>query len=108
MTPPRLRVVIFQEGDWLCAQCLEYDFGTQARNLDDLFADLQKVVLGHVAICLENGLKPFAQVRPAPKKYWEMFRRSRISLPPQTFRFKSSRRGITLPPPEIRVAPVAA
>lgn len=104
----RLRVVVFQEGDWLCARCLEYDLGTQARNLEDVLVDLQRIFLGHIAICAENELKPFSMLRRAPKKYWDMFRRSRISLPPQTFRFKISRRGVKLPPPEIRVAPVAA
>lgn len=108
MKPTKLRVVVFQEGDWLCAQCLEYDFGTQARNLEDLLSDLQRIIVGHVAICRENGLKPFTAVRRAPKKYWTMFRQSKISLPPRTFRFNINRRGLRLSPPEIRVAPLVA
>ncbi|MDP3768257.1 MAG: hypothetical protein Q8S13_09590 [Dehalococcoidia bacterium] len=108
MKPPKLRVVVFQEGDWLCAQCLEYDLGTQARTLEALLADLQRVIWGHIAICAENDLKPFSMLRRAPKKYWDMFRRSKICLPPHTFGFKVSRRGVKLPRPEIRVAPVAA
>jgi hypothetical protein len=108
MKPTKLRVVIFQEGDWLCAQCLEYDFATQVRRLDDLLGDLQKIIVGHIAISWDNGLKPFAKVGRAPKKYWDMFRRSKISLPPRTFTFKINRHGIKLLPPEIRVAPLAA
>jgi hypothetical protein len=35
MPKTKLRVVIFQEGNWLCAHCLEYDFAMQARSLDE-------------------------------------------------------------------------
>ena len=101
-------MLVFQEGDWLCAQCLEYDLGTQARTLEGLLADLQRMILGHIAICAENNLEPFSMLRPAPKKYWDMFRRSKICLPPKTFSFKVSRRGVRLPHPEIRFASLAA
>ena len=104
----RLRVVIFQEGEWLCARCLEYGFATQAKSLDDLRYDLERMIAGHVAISLANGLKPFRNARKAPPKYWELFKRSKISLPPQTFGLRIKRRGIKIPTPEIRVAPLAA
>lgn len=45
------------------------------------------MIAGHIAISLENG-----------------FQRSKITLPPQKFAFKIGRRGVKLPPPEIRVA----
>lgn len=108
MKPTKLSMVVFQEGDWLCAQCLELDFATQAKTLPDLLYDLQKMIVGHIAISRENGLKPFAKVGRAPKKYWDMFRRSKITLPPQKFAFKIGRRGIKLLRPEIRVAAQAA
>ena len=28
-----LHAVVFQEGEWLCAQCLEYDLVAQAKTL---------------------------------------------------------------------------
>lgn len=102
-----LRVVIFQDGDWLCAQCLEYDLATQARTLDGLRRDLERIVAGHVAASLKNGLVPFQALRPAPKKFWKMFERSRIPLPSERFRFKLRRPGVKLPAPEIRVAAAA-
>ena len=104
----RLRVVIFQEGDWLCAHCLEYDFATQAKNLEALRIDLERIIVGHVAISLENGLKPFGSRRRAPERYWTLFRRSKITLPQQSFGIKIKQRGVTIPTPEIRVAPLAA
>ena len=108
MRNTKLRVVIFQEGEWLCAHCLEYDFATQAKNLDDLRYDLERMIAGHIAISLKNGLKPFQNVRRAPEKYWELFRRSKITLPLQTFGFRVKKRGVKVPTAEIRVAPLAA
>ena len=104
----KLRIVIFQEGKWLCAHCLEYDFATQAKTLDDLRDDLERIIVGHIAISLENGLKPFRNARRAPKKFWTLFERSKISLPHQRFGLKIKKRGVRIPTPEIRVAPLAA
>jgi len=81
MQNAKLRIVIFQDGEWLCAHCLEYDLATQAKNLDDLRYDLERMIVGHIAVSLANGLKPFRNGRRAPEKYWAMFRRSKISLP---------------------------
>jgi hypothetical protein len=107
MDKTKLRVVIFQEGDWLCAHCLEYDFATQARSLEALRLGLERMIAGHVAVSLAHGLKPFANRRRAPEKYWTLFRRSKITLPRQGF-VAIKRRGIKIPTPEIRVAPLAA
>lgn len=108
MKKAKLRIVIFQEGEWLCAHCLEFDFATQAKNLDDLRYDLERMIVGHIAVSLENGLKPFKSFRRAPEKYWTLFRRSKISLPPESFGLKIKKRGVKIPIPEIRVAPLAA
>jgi hypothetical protein len=108
MPKTKLRVVIFQEGDWLCAHCLEYDFATQARSLDALRLDLERMLVGHIAVSRAHGLKPFANRRRAPEKYWTLFRRSKITLPPERFGIKVKQRGVTIPTPEIRVAPLAA
>jgi hypothetical protein len=108
MPKTKLRFVIFQEGNWLCAHCLEYDFATQARSLDALRLDLERLLVGHVAISLAHGLKPFANRRRAPERYWALFRRSKITFPRQRFGIKIKQRGVKIPTPEIRVAPLAA
>jgi hypothetical protein len=108
MSQAKLRVVIFQEGEWLCAHCLEYGFATQAKSLEALRADLERMIAGHVAISLANGVRPFRHRRPAPEKYWALFRRSKISLPPQSFDLKLKKRGLKVPATEIRVAPLVA
>lgn len=108
MRSTKLRIVIFQEGEWLCAHCLEYDFSTQAKSLDDLRYDLERMIVGHIAVSLANGLKPFRNGKRAPEKYWMMFKRSKICLPQQSFGLKIKKRGVKIPTPEIRVAPLAA
>jgi len=90
MPNTKLRIVIFQEGEW------------------HLRYDLERMIVGHIAVSLENGLKPFKKVRRAPERYWAMFRRSKISLPQQSFGLKIKKRGVKIPIPEIRVAPLAA
>jgi len=47
-----IRAVVFQEDEWLCAQCLEYDLMVQAKNLKQLVRALQKIIVGHIAIRL--------------------------------------------------------
>jgi len=64
MDNAKLRIVIFQDGEWLCAHCLEYDLATQAKNLDDLRYDLERMIVGHIAVSLANGLKPFRRSCP--------------------------------------------
>jgi hypothetical protein len=108
MPNAKLRIVIFQDGEWLCAHCLEYNLATQAKNLDDLRYDLERMIVGHIAVSLANGLKPFRNGRRAPEKYWAMFRRSKISLPQQSFGLRTKKRGVKIPTPEIRVAALAA
>src|SRR5438128_8437533 len=45
-----IRAVVFQEGDWLCAQCLEYDLVAQAKSLPRLYEALRRLIIGHIAV----------------------------------------------------------
>ncbi len=99
-----IRAVVFQEDDWLYAQCLEYDIAAQARTLESLTHELQRIILGHMAICEENGLEPFRNLPRAPQKFWDMFERSKIPLPAQKTGFEVKRRGFKLLPLQLRVA----
>ena len=99
-----LRVVVFQEGKWLSAQFLEYDIATQARTLDDLCYELQRIIVGHIATSKKLGKKPFEGVPQAPQKFWDMFARSRIPLSSPRVTFKPPFARIKVPPPELRVA----
>lgn len=99
-----VRIVVFQEGEWLSAQCLEYDLATQARTLGDLWYEIQRLLAGHAATRVREGKEPFADVRPAPRKYWRMFERSKIPLPLPRLPFRLGVPKPKLVRPEVRVA----
>ncbi|PYN26570.1 MAG: hypothetical protein DMD99_05180 [Candidatus Rokuibacteriota bacterium] len=104
-----IRAVVFQEGDWLCARCLEYDLVVQAKNLQQLSRALQRLILGHIAVRLRHKQQPFRDLPRAPEKYWAMFRRSRLKLPAPLFKLGVLRsRGVVVAPPQVRVAASSA
>ena len=80
-----VRAVVFQEGDWLCVQCLEYDLVTQVKSLPQLYKAFRRLIVGHIALRLQHSQQPFAGLSRAPRKYWKMFQRSRLALPTQIF-----------------------
>lgn len=101
--PLNFLVTRVKEG-W-CARCLEYDFVTQADTLDDLYAEIQRTVRGHIVISRESGERPFHGLKRAAKEYWDQFERSSLEV-----RRISNRSGRTTPPSielhELRVVEV--
>lgn len=61
-------------------RCLEYDFVTQAHTLRDLCYEIQRTVIGHLAISTQAGHRPFEALRRAAGEHWEQFERSRLSV----------------------------
>jgi len=104
-----IRAVVFQEGDWLCAQCLEYDLVAQAKSLPQLSRALQRLIVGHVAVRLRHKQQPFRDLPRAPEKYWAMFRQSRLTLPAPMFRLDILKsHGVVVAPPQLRIAAPSA
>ncbi len=99
-----IRAVVFQEGDWLCVQCLEYNLATQAPSLDELYKGLHRLILGHIAVRLHHNQQPFEGLPRAPRKYWNMFARSKIPLSARKSFVPVKTDGLVVPPPEVRVA----
>ena len=104
-----VRAVVFQEGEWLCAQCLEYDLMVQAKNLQQLSRALQQLIVGHIVVRLRHKQQPVPRPPRAPEKYWAMFRRSRLKLPAPMFKLGVLRsRGVVVAPPQVRIAAPSA
>jgi len=104
-----IRAVVFQEGEWLCAQCLEYDLVVQAKSLQQLSRALQKLIVGHIVVRLRHKQQPFRDIPRAPEKYWAMFRQSRLKLPATMFKLGVLRsRGVVVAPPQVRIAAPSA
>jgi hypothetical protein len=68
-----LRAVIFKSGDWWIGQCLEHDIGAQAKALKQIADELERAIVAHIVVAVENKLEPFKSIPPAPRRYWKMF-----------------------------------
>jgi hypothetical protein len=100
-----IRAIVFQDGEWLCARCLEYGFVVQAKTLPRLSRALQLFLIGHIAVRLRHNQRPFHDLRRAPEKYWAMFRQSRLRLPAPMFKIGVLKaNGVVVAPPQIRIA----
>ena len=77
MKAVKVDAVLFERspGEWV-AQFLQYDIGAQAGNLPDLLYELQRSIVGHIVICLENGIKPLESLPEAPVEYWEKWNKA--------------------------------
>jgi hypothetical protein len=73
-----IRVIVFQDtGTWV-AQCLEYDIGAQAPDLDTLRDRLEATLKAEFLESVDRHKKPFAGIDPAPERFHRMWeRRSR-------------------------------
>ena len=74
--------VAFKNGDWWVAQCLEYDIATQARTLDALLYELDRILVAHFLVAEEEGLEPFADIPQAPQRFWQMYKRALRTVRP--------------------------
>lgn len=77
---PDIHVVIFQRDKWWVAQCLQYDIGAQAMNVSELLYQLQRSLIGHLAICYKEGIEPFEALKSAPREYWDKWEGAKITL----------------------------
>jgi hypothetical protein len=102
-TLSHIRAVLFEEEGAWSAQCLDFDIAAQAKTLAELHEEIVRVLAVHVAASRQLGREPFADVNPAPKRFWDLYE---TGLPVESrsasFRIES---GPTLPPirPELRI-----
>jgi hypothetical protein len=68
-----IRVVLFEDAAWWCAQCLEHDIAAQARTLPELREELERVLTAHALLDLESGNEPFAKLPCAPQRFFDMY-----------------------------------
>jgi hypothetical protein len=75
-----IRVVVFHdEGQWV-AQCLEYDIGAQADDIDTLTDRLKVVLHAECKESIERNGSPFAGIEPAPERFQNMWERRARSV----------------------------
>ncbi|HEV7506415.1 MAG TPA: hypothetical protein VGS07_16045 [Thermoanaerobaculia bacterium] len=76
MIEPRIRAVVFREGDWWIIQGLEYDFVTLARRLEDVPSSIQQFFSLLIVGSQQLGVEPFHGYSKAPRRFWEMYDRA--------------------------------
>ncbi len=76
-----IRVIVFQDDGLWVAQCLEYDIGAQAADIDSLNDRLIVVLKAECKESLERHGKPFAGIDPAPERFHLMWERRARSVP---------------------------
>ena len=75
-----VRVVVFwDEGVW-AAQCLEYDIGAQAPDLDTLKDRMTVVFEAELKESMERHGEPFAGIDKAPERFHLMWERRARSI----------------------------
>jgi hypothetical protein len=82
----QIRAVLFEEGGAWSAQCLDYDIAAQAETFLDLHDEVARVLVAHIAASIELGREPFASVKPAPQRFWELYEKGlRVESKPAAF-----------------------
>ena len=68
----QIRVLIAKEGDYWVAQCLEYDIGAQARDLDQLRTRLIATIDAECEESVRRNGMAFAGIGPSPEHFHEL------------------------------------
>jgi len=75
-----MHAVAFEHhGRWV-AYCLEHDIATQAKTLDDLLYEFERILAAHILGA--EGAEPFVDIPPAPKSFWEIYNRAVTKVAP--------------------------
>lgn len=77
-----IHAVAFRRKSHWVAQCLEYNIATQAKTLDALLYELERILVGHVLVADQEQTEPFVGLQGAPKRFWEMYKRALAPVTP--------------------------
>ncbi|HVC54350.1 MAG TPA: hypothetical protein VND95_00245 [Stellaceae bacterium] len=79
----QIRVILFKEGDLWVGQCLEYDIGAQARDLDELRARLTVAIEAERRESIERCGSAFAGIAQAPPYFHELWEKRSGNFEPR-------------------------
>jgi hypothetical protein len=103
-----LQAVIFKRGGWWIGQCLQHDIGAEARTPKQVGYELERAIVAHIAVALENGVEPFNGLAEAPRRYWKMFDEGAPMQAQTPIEFVVHGRREKAPAPEVRVSDLVA
>lgn len=70
---PRIRILVFKDGDMFVAQCLEYDIAASAETLKDLRNDIIGTIECYRQESEARSGAAFQGLDPAPAEFHEMW-----------------------------------
>jgi hypothetical protein len=73
-----LNAVLYKEGDWWVAQCVDHDIATQARTVDQLYGEYERLIVGHIVASMAAGTQPFANTPKPPTHFRRMFESAKV------------------------------
>lgn len=89
---------------WYVAQVLEYDLATQAKSVDAVVVEIERMIVAHIVCCEQESIAPFS-VPPAPKTYLDEYVASKATWTVDITRGKSDQpMAPTFPALEFRFA----
>jgi len=59
-----VKILIFEERGWWVAQCLEYNIAAQAKRIDDVVYEFERMFSGRILAAKELGIDPFEDLHP--------------------------------------------
>lgn len=71
--PVRLSVLLYQEGEFWLAQCLEHDVMAQERTIPKVVEALQWTFYAQTLFDAREGRPAFSILEKAPQKFWDRF-----------------------------------
>ncbi|MEA2599677.1 MAG: hypothetical protein QOF89_669 [Acidobacteriota bacterium] len=80
--PNKIHAVVFKDGDWFIAQCLEYDIATQAKSISALIDEVEQIIAAHILVADKKDVEPFANLPRAPRRFWQMYKDANARLEP--------------------------
>ncbi|MDY7091484.1 MAG: hypothetical protein SX243_00785 [Acidobacteriota bacterium] len=83
-TLSELRVLLFQQDGIWVAQALEVNLVAQAKEFRDVLYELERVIAGRMFQARQLGVAPFAGIKAAPKKYWDLYESAALDASPRS------------------------
>jgi hypothetical protein len=68
------RIFIFPAGGKFTAVCLDLDIIEEADTKGEVLEQIKEAVSGYMVNAVKNGLDNDILKRPAPKKYWDLYK----------------------------------
>lgn len=99
-----VQVIVYQEGSGWVGQCLQVNFSARAETWDAVAAEVQQVLVEHIVSARLAARTPFADLSPAPQRFWELFRNGVPLAHPSQLEIRITAGAIMPVPTERRIA----